>query len=99
MATETGEGFSPHLRGVTVTTSTTVAGILAGIASAYLAAGPKDTIGISILAIVILGQLAVFKLVGIDVGDFSTKDHVYVAFMTFVFWFISWGLLLTAGTV
>jgi hypothetical protein len=26
------------------------------------------------------------------------KDNIYVAFMTFAFWFVSWAILLTAGT-
>jgi hypothetical protein len=36
--------------------------------------------------------------VGIDVEDFSAKDNIYVAFMSFAFWFVTWATLLTAGT-
>jgi hypothetical protein len=97
MATDTGEGFSPHLRGVTVTAIATVTGILAGVAAAAMATGPSDTIGITILLVGILLEFPVFYALGLDVGDFSTKDKFYVAFMTFTMWFIAWGILLTAG--
>lgn len=97
MATETGETVSPHVRGVTVTTVATVFGMLAGTASAVVTASPGDTLGLAVLGIAVLVQFPLLHLVGIDVGDFSTKDRIYVAFMTFSMWFISWGVLLTAG--
>lgn len=96
MATETGE-FSPHLRGVTVTTVATLFGLLAGVVSSFVASGPNDTIGLSVLALAILAQLPLFQVVGIDINDFSKKDHLYVAFMSFVLWFVTWGILMTAG--
>ena len=97
MATDTGERFSPHLRGVTVTTIATVSGIIAGVASGLVTSGPSDTIGLTILFAAIVLQFPVFYALGLDMGEFSTKDKVYVGFMTFVMWFISWGILLTAG--
>ncbi|MFB6310400.1 MAG: hypothetical protein ABEH64_04365 [Salinirussus sp.] len=97
MATDTGEGFSSHLRGVTVTTIATVSGLLAGVGSAVLASGPGDTVGLIVLLAAILVQFPIYYAVGIDVGDFSAKDQLYVGFMTFTMWFISWGILLTVG--
>lgn len=99
MATDTGEGFSPHLRGVTVTTVATVGGVLAGVVSAVVATDASDTIGLTILIGAILLQFPVFYALGLDIGDFSTKDKLYVAFMTFTMWFISWAILLTTGAV
>lgn len=98
MATETG-GLSAHLQGVTVTTISTFFGLVAGVAAFYFASGPNDTMGVSMLALAILAQLPIFQAAGIEVNDFSTKDHLYVVFMTFVLWFMSWGLLLTAQAV
>jgi len=97
MATDTGEGFSPHLRGVTVTTVATVSGILAGVVSATLAEGATDTAGVLVLLGAILVQFPLFYW--LDLGDFSTKDRVYVGFMTFALWFVSWAILLTASAV
>jgi len=97
MATETGDGMSSHMRGVTVTTVSTVAGLLAGVVSALVATGPKDTVGLTIAVVAIVAQLPVLYALGIDFREFSTKDNLYVAFMTVVFWFISWGLLLTTS--
>ena len=37
-------------------------------------------------------------LVAVDVQEFGAKDILYVAFMTFSLWFVSWTVLLTTGT-
>jgi hypothetical protein len=97
MATETGEGFSPHVRGVTVTTLATGMGVVAGAASAVLASGPSDQTGIFLMIGALLLQMPVLHLIGVDVSDFGIKDNLYVAFMTFAMWFVTWGILLTAG--
>jgi hypothetical protein len=99
MATDTGERFSPHLRGVTVTTTATLLGLFAGVASAMVTSGPQDTLGLAVLAGAVGVQLPLYRLIGIDVDDFSKKDYIYVAFMTGVLWFMSWGLLLTTGAM
>lgn len=99
MATETGGRFSPHLRGVTVTTISTLLGTVAGVLSAVVASGPQDVIGLALVAGAVAVQIPIFKAIGIDVEDFSKKDYLYVAFMTFVLWFITWGILLTAGAL
>jgi len=33
----------------------------------------------------------------IGVGDFGVKDNLYVAFLTFTLWFISYTVLATSG--
>ena len=98
MATESETGVSPHIRGLTVTTLASLAGVLAGGASAVVAAGPKDQLGLSILVVAIVLQFPILYALGIDPRDFGLKDNIYVAFMTFVLWFVSWGIFLTAGT-
>lgn len=98
MATETGEGFSPHLRGVTVTTVATIGGILAGLATDVIVTSPTEKTGLFILVGAIVLQFPLYYAIGIDVADFGTKDQLYVAFMTFTTWFVSWGILLTAGS-
>jgi len=99
MATDTSERFSSHLRGVTVTTVATVSGLLAGVASAMVAQGAGDTIGLTILLAAILVQFPLYYAIGMDLSEFSTKDKLYVGFMTFALWFVSWGILLTAGSL
>lgn len=98
MATDTGDAVSPHVRGVTVTTISTVSGALAGLASAAVASSAGDTIGLSLALIAVLVQFPIFHVLGLDVGGFSTKDKIYVGFMTIVLWFVTWTILLTAGT-
>ncbi|MFB6185154.1 MAG: hypothetical protein ABEI96_11415 [Haloarculaceae archaeon] len=98
MATESADRISSHRRGMTVTSLASIAGILAGVASASLASGPSDTLAVLILGVAVSVQFPILKAVGIDVNDFGGKDFLYVAFMTFALWFISWGILLTSST-
>ncbi|MFB6087212.1 MAG: hypothetical protein ABEJ85_01725 [Haloarculaceae archaeon] len=97
MATETADGWDSHLRGLTVTTLASLLGIGAGVASQVLASGATDNTGLYILAGAVLVQFPVYLAIGIDVGDFGVKEVLYVTFITFSLWFVSWGILLTTG--
>jgi len=99
MATETGNGLSPHLRGLTVTTLATVLGMLAGVGATLVASGPGDTVGLLLFGAAVLVQFPLLRVLGVDVSDFSTKDYLYIGFMTFVLWFITWGIMLTTGAL
>jgi hypothetical protein len=102
MATETASGLSDHVRGVTVTTLACVGGIVAAIASAQLfgvtEAAATSTQPFLVLAVVLFVQYPLLKLIGIDIQEFGIKDNLYVGFMTFTFWFISYAVLLSTGT-
>jgi len=98
-AAETEDGVSSYVRSVTVTTVATLLGIGAGAGAAFITTAPDDMTGVLVLAAAIVIQLPLYRVVGIDVSDFGTKDHLYIAFMTFTLWFITWGILMTAETV
>ena len=87
-----------HRRSVKVTALASLGGVLAGVAAQSVAAGPTDTFGIVMAAAGILASMAAMRLVGVDVEEFSTKDHLYVAFMVVSLWFVVWTILLTTGT-
>lgn len=97
MATEqVSERRSSHLRGVTVTAVSTLAGVGAAVASsAVLGSAPKDQLGLGIMGAFVLIQMPLLQGLGIDVNDFSVKDYLYVIFMTFSLWFVTWTILLT----
>ena len=48
-----------------------------------------------VLGAFVIAQYPIFKAVG--VGDLGIKDNLYVAFLTFTLWFISYTVLLTSG--
>ena len=103
MATETQTGLSSYLRGVTVTTLACLCGIGAAFASAVIvgtgAEAASDVRSVFVLAAFVVGQYPVLRVIGVDVGDFGVKDHLYVAFMTFALWFITYAIMLTTGVV
>lgn len=98
MATETVDGRAAHIRGITVTAVASLGGVLAGVATPYFDPSGTSTIGLGIVLATVLLELGVLRVLGIDVEEFSKKDHLYVGFMTFALWFIVMTILLTTGT-
>ncbi|MFB6108947.1 MAG: hypothetical protein ABEJ82_08945 [Haloplanus sp.] len=101
MATETQAGLTGHVRGVTVTTLACLAGVAAAVVSGVVVgtapAAATDRRAVAVLVAFVAGQYPVLKVIGVDVGDFGAKDHLYVVFMTFALWFITFTILLTSG--
>ena len=98
MATETLDRAAAHRRSLKVTATASIVGVVAGLLTQVVAAGPADSVSIMVVIGAVLAVLGISRLLGVDVDDFSTKDHLYVAFMTFTLWFVTWTILLTAGT-
>jgi len=101
MATENASGLSDHMRGVTVTTLACVGGIAAALVSAQVF-GAEVSVAQSrqpllVLAVALFAQYPILKLVGVEIEEFGIKDNLYVGFMTFTFWFISYTVLLSTG--
>jgi len=99
MATDTAEEMSGHMRGLTVTTLSALAGLAAGVAANQIAASATDRLGVAVLIAAIVVQFPVLSILGVDIDDFSTKDYIFVAFMTFSLWFVSWGILLSTAAL
>jgi hypothetical protein len=103
MATDTDAGVgslgerAPHLRSILVTGLASLAGVVAGVVSDVVAAGPTDTLALAMCFGFAFASLGAMRIVGVDVGEFGVKDNVYVFFMTFAFWFVTWGILLTSA--
>jgi hypothetical protein len=91
--------FSDHTRGVVVTTVACLAGIAAAFASAvYLGVSAEaavSTIAVVILGLFVVAQFPLLNVIGIDIGDFGVKDNLYVTFMTFTLWFLTYTILLS----
>lgn len=99
MATETDtlDRRAAHVRSLTVTAVSTLGGVAAGVLSATFATGATDRVGLLALGGVLVVEFALMYALGVDVGEFSTKDNLYVAFMSLALWFITWAIFLTTG--
>ncbi|WP_336035278.1 hypothetical protein [Halobacterium yunchengense] len=95
--TETADPTAAHRRSLKVTTIATLGGVAAAFLSEATISDPTSRTGLLVLLAVVVVELGLMRVTGVDVSDFSTKDHVYVLFMSFALWFITWGVLLTAG--
>ncbi|MFB6110747.1 MAG: hypothetical protein ABEJ60_07745 [Halodesulfurarchaeum sp.] len=96
MATET-DGLTGHTRAVAVTTVTALSGVAAGVGSAALASSATDQLGLAVMIGALIVNLGVLRVIGIDVSEFGTKDHLFNAFMTFSLWYVTWGVFLSTG--
>jgi hypothetical protein len=95
--TETVDPKASHRRSLKVTTIATLGGVAAAFVSEAVVTDPSSRTGLLVMLGVVAAELVLMRLFGVDIGDFSTKDHVYVLFMTFALWFITWGVLLSEG--
>ena len=101
MATESSRGLSDHVRGVTVTTLACLAGVAAAVVSATVLGTDPTAVGttaqLAVVAGFVLVQQPILYAIGVDVGDFGIKDNLYVGFMTFALWFLSYTVVLSTG--
>lgn len=90
------------MRALAITSTAALAGVAAAVAAATLTGG-LDTLDaaassrdaqIAVLVAVIV-QIPVYQVVFDEWG--GAKDVLYVAFMTFILWFITYGIILTSG--
>jgi hypothetical protein len=102
MSTETADRTEAHIRSVTITTITALAGVVAAVASAVLTADMSATAAAQsrqahlVVLVAIVAQFPLYSVLGYD--DFGgVKDYLFVAFMTFSLWFVTWGIILTTG--
>ncbi|PSP43308.1 hypothetical protein BRC68_08000 [Halobacteriales archaeon QH_6_64_20] len=98
MAAETLDERASHIRGLTVTSIATLAGVASAVVTTAIATGATDTIGVAVLGAFVLAQFPLLSVMGIDTGDLSAKDYLYIVFMTFSLWYVTWAILLTTGT-
>lgn len=92
-------GYSQYARSAIVTTGSTLSGMLVGIGSALYLDDPQSNQALLLVGAAVVLQFPIYRLLGLDVGDFSTKGKIYIGFMTFVLWFLTYGLILTTGAV
>ncbi|PSP76184.1 hypothetical protein BRC81_13625 [Halobacteriales archaeon QS_1_68_20] len=97
MATNVFDVPDDHFRSVTVTTLTALSGIAAALVSSAVVSDPTSNTGVYVMLAFVFLQFPLYHVLGIDIGDFSTKDHLYVVFMTFSMWFVVWTILLTSS--
>ena len=102
MATESARELSDHARGVAVTTLASLSGIVAAFVSGSVvgttAAAAGERLSLGVLVALIAVQYPTLRFVlGVDVEGFGAKDHLYVAFMTFTLWFVTYAVLLSSA--
>ncbi|MFB6111259.1 MAG: hypothetical protein ABEJ35_01855 [Halobacteriaceae archaeon] len=88
-------GLSSYRRSIAVTSTATLFGLIAGVISARVATGPADQTALIVWLGAALASFVVMRVLGVDITEFSTKDNVYVLFMSLALWFITFSIMLT----
>lgn len=103
MATESLSDRREHIRSIGVTALAALLGVGAALLSATVTGdlppdeAATDQRAIMIVLAAILIQLPIVKGSGIyDPDELGPKHYLFIAFMTFSLWFVTWGILLTA---
>jgi len=101
MSTESISDRREHIRSVGVTALSALLGVAAALASATWVgvseAAAQNTKALAFVLGAIFVQYVLINAAGIYEDDeFGTKHYLFVAFMTFALWFVTWGILLTA---
>ncbi|WP_267641996.1 hypothetical protein [Haloarchaeobius amylolyticus] len=106
MATETADSGTDsggqHFGTVTRTTLSAAAGVAAAFVSAWLtgdmapAAAALHQPAQAVVLVAIAVQPVLQRLLGVYKDDFGAKDFLFIAFMTFSMWFVTWGIMLSA---
>lgn len=102
MSNDPDEARRDHIRSVTITATAAIAGILAAVLSAVVTAdlpaadAASDMSAYAVLLLAILIQIPLYRVLGFD--EFGGgKDVLFIAFMSFALWFVTYGIILTMG--
>ncbi|MFC4439587.1 MULTISPECIES: EMC6-like membrane protein [Natrialbaceae] len=103
MSTESISDRREHVRSISVTALSALLGVGAAFASAVItgdaataAEAATDTRALLVVVGAILAQFVLFDFTSIYGEDeFGVKHYLFITFMTFSFWFVVWGILLT----
>ncbi|ELY45009.1 EMC6-like membrane protein [Natronorubrum sulfidifaciens] len=104
MSTESISDRREHIRSISVTALSALLGVAAAFASMSItgdlspADAAGDTRALMLVAGAILAQFILYDFTGIYGEDeFGIKHYLFITFMTFSLWFVTWGILLTTG--
>lgn len=104
MSSDESDARADHIRAVSITALASLAGILAAVLASVVTAdagltaseAASDMSALALLLLAILVQIPLYRVIGFE--DFGGgKDVLFVGFMTFAFWFVSYGIILTTG--
>ncbi|WP_323675012.1 hypothetical protein [Halorubellus sp. PRR65] len=102
MATETQSQRQAHVLSVTRTGIAAALGVAAAFGSWFLtqdmsaAAASKDQTAQLIVLAAVAVQPILQQVLGIYKDDFGAKDFLFILFITFSMWFVTWTIILTS---
>ncbi|MDQ2051124.1 hypothetical protein RBH26_11590 [Natronolimnohabitans sp. A-GB9] len=106
MSTESISDRREHIRSISVTALAALLGVAAALASMAMVGdvesleaaseAASDTRALLLVLGAILGQFVLYDFTSIyDDDEFGAKHYLFIVFMTFALWFVTWGILLT----
>jgi hypothetical protein len=103
MATESQSQRQAHVLAVTRTGIAAGLGVLAAFGSWFLtqdmsaAAASRNQTAQLLVGVAIIVQPLLQQLLGVYKDDFGAKDFLFIVFITFAMWFVTWTIILTSG--
>ena len=97
MATESQSQRQAHVLAVTRTGIAAGLGVAAAFASWFLTQGMAPADAELVVGVAIVVQPILQQVLGIYKDDFGAKDFLFIVFITFAMWFVTWTIILTSG--
>ncbi len=94
MVDDTQDSQKKYTDGLKKTFIPIIFGAIGGVLSSIFAGDSADVVALLMLSLMIGAQIPIYGLVDIEVKEFNQKDWLYISAMTFLSWFVSWGVLL-----
>jgi len=91
---DTQESQKKYTDGLKKTFIPIIFGAIGGVLSSIFAGDSADGVALLMLSLMIGTQIPIYGLVDVGVKEFKQKDWIYISAMTFLSWFVSWGILL-----
>ncbi|MDJ1432127.1 hypothetical protein [Halostagnicola sp. A-GB9-2] len=100
MSTESISDRYEHIRSISVTALSALLGVAAAFACLYLygtgEGGAENQEALLVVLGAIIIQFPLIQVSGIyNEDEFGFKHYLFIGFMTFALWFVTWGILLT----
>ena len=85
---------TPRREQILLTIVPVIAGVIAGAVSSVVAASATDTSGVLVFAGFAVASVGIGRAATSE-KVFGNKDYLFIGFLTFFAWFLTWAVLLT----
>lgn len=94
------ERVANHIKSIKMSVMPAIMGFIAGaLSSPYILPPEQANFSFLILALAIYAQKYISPLIGINSKEFGYKDWIYLGFLTFAYWYVTWTIIINGPAI